>query len=102
MIVTPSGSFYSSLCCSHCNIFNKQTLLDDDFREISCESQGECTLRERNHSKVTKIVNFGLKFTVSDTFVISGVFHMKGQIGNQRDISGEIFCKNTTHFQKNK
>lgn len=47
-------------------------------------------------------MNFGLKFTVSGIFVTSGVFHMKGQIGNQRDIKGEISYKNTPLFQKDK
>lgn len=36
-----SGSVDPSLSCSHCNIFNKWTLLDGDFRKTSCGSQGE-------------------------------------------------------------
>lgn len=33
----------------------------------------------------------GLKFTVSAPFGALGVFHMKGQIGSQRDIKGKNF-----------
>ena len=97
MIVTPSGSLCPSLPCSHCDVFNKQTLLGSDFRKTSGESQGE-----RNHHKVTKIMSCGLKFTVSGPLGALGVFHMKGQIGSQRDIKGKISHMNTPLFQKKK
>jgi hypothetical protein len=45
-------------------------------------------------------MSFRVQIIVNSTFGASEVFHMKGQIGSQRDIKAKISHMNTSLFKK--